>query len=108
MDAFLQKSRDFDSRSQLCRAALDNYINILERKGEEVLVRLSPAHRKTIDEFVRRGYFVSRDEVIREALRNYLTDERTNEIDKELKTMKRIIDRVPTITLKNEKKLIER
>lgn len=108
MDAFLNETDDFDSRSQLCRAALDNYINILERKSDEVLVRIPEAFLEMIDKFVESKYFVSRDEAINVAVRKYFTDEVVSAIIKDLETVGRATGKVPTIRYEDREQIIPR
>lgn len=108
MDDFLERSKDFDSRSQLCRVALQNYINIMERKSDEVLVTLPEFYLDLIDKLVEKGCFPSRDAVLAQCLIDYFTEEKINQISKAHKAGKKFIDEVPTITVNDKKEIIPR
>jgi len=108
MDAFLDETDDFDSRSQLCRVALDSYIDILERKSDEVLVKLPEAFIELFDKLVENKYYVSRDEAINVAVRKYFTDEIVSAIIKDLETVGRATGKVPTIRYEDKEQIIPR
>lgn len=108
MDTFLKKSDAFDSRSQLCRAALDNYINLLERKGDEILIRIPSSFLELVDRFVQKGYFGSRSEVISAALRNYFTKDRIAEITEDLEAIGKATGRIPTLRVGKNEQIIPR
>ncbi|MFQ5884084.1 MAG: ribbon-helix-helix domain-containing protein [Thermoplasmata archaeon] len=101
MDTFLDRSRDFESRSQLMRAALENYIDLLERKSDEVVVKLGGSSLEIIDEFVDAGYYVSRSEGVAEAVRKYFDKNIVNKIREDLIAIGKATNKIPTVRLKD-------
>lgn len=101
MDTFLDENRDFDSRSQLMRAALENYIDLLERKSDEVVVKLGGSSLEIIDEFVDAGYYVSRSEGVAEAVRKYFDKNIVNKIREDLIAIGKATNKIPTVRLKD-------
>ena len=108
MDTFLDKTEDFDSRSQLCRAALENFIDLLERKGDEILVRLPPSFLELVDKFVEKGYFDSRSEAVSTALRNYFTKEVIARITQDIEAIGKTTEKLPAIRFEDKDQIIPR
>lgn len=108
MDAFLDETDAFDSRSQLCRAALENFINLLERKGDEILVRLPVSFLDLIDKFVEKGYFDSRSEAVSAALRNYFTKDKVAQITQDLEAIGKASEKLPTVRIEDKEQIIPR
>ncbi len=108
MDTFLDGTDAFDSRSQLCRAALENFINLLERKGDEILVRLPVSFLDLIDKFVEKGYFDSRSEAVSAALRNYFTKDRVAQITQDLEAIGKASEKLPTVRIEDKEQIIPR
>lgn len=102
MDSFLDESRDFESRSQLMRAALENYIDLLERKSDEVVVKLAGSSLGIIDEFIDAGYFVSRSEAVAEAVRKYFDKNLVNKIREDVIAIGKATNKIPTLRLKDK------
>lgn len=108
MDTFLDKSDDFDSRSQLCRAALENFIDLLERKGDEILVRLPPSFLELVDKFVEKGFFDSRSEAVSTALRNYFTKDVIAQITQDIEAIGKATEKLPAIRFEDRDQIIPR
>ena len=108
MDTFLDKSDDFDSRSQLCRAALENFIDLLERKGDEILVRLPPSFLELVDKFVEKGYFDSRSEAVSTALRNYFNKDVIARITQDIEAIGKTTEKLPAIRFEDRDQIIPR
>jgi Arc/MetJ-type ribon-helix-helix transcriptional regulator len=108
MDDFLETTDDFDSRSQLCRAALDNFIDLLERKGDEILVSLPGAFLDMVDKFVEKGFFDSRSDAVTAAVRNYFTKDRIARIAQDLEVIGKTTEKLPTIRYKDKDQIIPR
>ncbi|MCK4445001.1 MAG: hypothetical protein KAW09_10680 [Thermoplasmata archaeon] len=108
MDTFLDRTDDFDSRSQLCRAALENFINLLERKGDEILVRLPGSFLELVDKFVEKGYFDSRSEAVSAALRNYFTKDKVAQITQDLEAIGKASEKLPTVRIEDKEQIIPR
>ena len=108
MDTFLDKTEDFDSRSQLCRAALENFIDLLERKGDEILVRLPPSFLELVDKFVEKGFFDSRSEAVSTELRNYFTKDVIAQITQDIEAIGKATDKLPAIRFEDKDQIIPR
>ncbi len=108
IDDFIEKTDAFDSRSQLCRAALENYIDLLERKGDEILVRLPGSFLELIDKLVEKGYFDSRSEAVSAALRSYFTKDEVAKITQDIEAIGKATDRIPTVRVGDKEQIIPR
>lgn len=108
MDTFLDESKDFESRSQLMRAALESYIDILERKSGEVVVKLAGSSLEVIDEFVEAGYYVSRSEAVAEAVRKYFDKSVVTKIREDVIAIGKATNKIPTVKLKDRDEYVSR
>jgi len=108
IDNFLETTDDFDSRSQLCRAALENFIDLLERKGDEILVRLPGAFLDLVDKFVEKGFFDSRSDAVSAAVRNYFTKDTVAKIAEDLEAIGKTTEKLPTIRYNDKDQIIPR
>jgi metal-responsive CopG/Arc/MetJ family transcriptional regulator len=87
IDEFLKDNEEIDSRSQLCRMALQNYLREVERSADEVTVKVPAAYLDYIDELVRAGYFESRQQAIVRCLEGFFSREGVARIERHLEVL---------------------
>lgn len=71
IDTFLESHPDFRNRSQLCREAVQAFIQNVTRGGNAVSVRVPTRILEAIDHLVSDGYFNDRQDAIVQALRDH-------------------------------------
>lgn len=81
IDRFLEESREFSNRSQLCRVAVQAYIEQLSGGSNEVHVRIPRHYLDLIDYLVREGYFLNREHAIVRCVEEFFNRERVLEIE---------------------------
>ncbi len=69
IDAFLESHPDFRNRSQLCRDAVQSFIENVTQGGNSVSLRIPVRILEAIDHLVSTGYFNDRQDAIVQALR---------------------------------------
>ena len=70
IDAFLEAHPDFRNRSQLCRDAVQSFIENVTQGGNTVTLRIPTRVLESIDHLVSSGYFNDRQDAIVEVLRD--------------------------------------
>jgi Arc/MetJ-type ribon-helix-helix transcriptional regulator len=81
IDRFLEESKEFSNRSQLCRVAVQAYIEQLSQTSDQVRVRIPRHYLDLIDYLVREGYFLSREHAIVRCVEEFFDRERVREIE---------------------------
>ena len=69
IDAFLETHPDFRNRSQLCRDAVQSFIENVTQGGNTVTLRIPTKVLESIDHLVSNGYFNDRQDAVVEVLR---------------------------------------
>jgi Arc/MetJ-type ribon-helix-helix transcriptional regulator len=111
IDAFLEDSEEFKSRSELCRIALDKYIK--ERREEElpkgrpIRVRIPSKYYDLMETLVDEGYHTSVESIINKLILDYFTHERLRGLEA-LKTEMDKASGKPVISLGDRDELIPR
>ncbi len=79
IDAFLEGHPEFRNRSQLCRDAVQSFIDSVTHGGNQVSIRIPARVLEAIDHLVSEGYFNDRQDAIVQALREHYDAERIKE-----------------------------
>ncbi|MBI4416267.1 MAG: hypothetical protein HY557_04715 [Euryarchaeota archaeon] len=79
IDAFLEGHPEFRNRSQLCRNAVQSFIDSVTHGGNQVSIRIPARVLEAIDHLVSEGYFNDRQDAIVQALREHYDAERIKE-----------------------------
>lgn len=89
IDAFLQSHPDYRNRSQLCRDAVQSFIENVTQGGNTVSLQVPSRILEIIDHLVLDGHFNDRQDAIVQALRDHFDvdrlknfKERTTELQK--------------------------
>ena len=79
IDEFLASHPDFRNRSQLCRDAVQSFIENRTQGGNAVSVQVPKRVLEAIDHLVSDGYYNDREDAIVQALREHFTAEKLKE-----------------------------
>jgi len=71
IDEFLEAHPDFRNRSQLCRKAVQSFIENVTQGGNSVTIEIPVRILEAIDHLVSDGYFNDRAEAIVQAVREH-------------------------------------
>ncbi len=80
IDEFLQSNPSYKNRSQLCRDAVQAFIESVTQGGNTVQIRVPKYYLDLIDHLVAQGYFLSREHAIVRAIEEWFDKERVREI----------------------------
>lgn len=81
IDEFLAANPSYKNRSQLCRDAVQSFIESVTQGGNTVQLRVPRRYLDLIDHFVADGYFLSREHAIVRSIEEWFEKERVKEID---------------------------
>jgi len=73
IDGFLQTNPKFRNRSQLCREAVQAFIESATEGGNTVAIKVPTRILEAIDHLVSDGYYNDREDAIVQALREHFT-----------------------------------
>jgi len=73
IDGFLQSNPKFRNRSQLCREAVQAFIESATEGGNVVSIKVPTRILEAIDHLVSDGYYNDREDAIVQALREHFT-----------------------------------
>lgn len=102
MDAFLERTPKFGSRSHLCRVAVDRFLESVEGFSNRVTAEIPTAYLEFIDALVEKGYFVSREQAVQWLVMEGLKRDRIKEILEHQETMGRAAGKLFPVELKKE------
>jgi Arc/MetJ-type ribon-helix-helix transcriptional regulator len=102
MDAFLQRTSRFGSRSHLCRVAVDQFLESVEGFSNRVTVEIPKAYLDFIDALVEKGYFISREQAVQRLVTEGLSKDRIGEILEHHETMGRAAGKIFPVELEKE------
>ena len=71
IDAFLEDHPDFRNRSQLCRDAVQTFIENVTQGGNTVRLKIPTRILETIDHLVSDGHYNDREDAIVQAVRDH-------------------------------------
>ncbi len=80
IDEFLASNPNYKNRSQLCRDAVQAFIESVTQGGNTVQIRVPRYYLDLIDHLVANGYFLSREHAIVRAIEEWFDRERVKEI----------------------------
>ena len=80
IDEFLASYPAYKNRSQLCRDAVQAFIESVTQGGNTVQIRVPRYYLDLIDHLVANGYFLSREHAIVRAIEEWFDRERVKEI----------------------------
>ena len=80
IDEFLESNPTYKNRSQLCRDAVQAFIESVTQGGNTVQIRVPRYYLDLIDHLVANGYFLSREHAIVRAIEEWFDRERVKEI----------------------------
>lgn len=80
IDEFLQSNPNYKNRSQLCRDAVQAFIESVTQGGNTVQIRVPRYYLELIDHLVAQGYFLSREHAIVRAIEEWFDKDRVREI----------------------------
>ncbi len=80
IDGFLENNPSYKNRSQLCRDAVQAFIESVTQGGNSVQIRVPKYYLDLIDHLVAQGYFLSREHAIVRAIEEWFDKERVREI----------------------------
>ncbi len=81
IDAFLEENREFGSRSQLCRIALQQFLDQSRRTSDGINLRIPRVLMDYIDALVNEGYFLNREHAVLRSIEAYFSRDRMLEIE---------------------------
>ena len=102
MDALLKGSPAYGSRSQLCRVALDAFLEAVEGSSTQVTVEVPRAYLDFLDGLVEAGYFVGREEAARRLIEEGLSKDRVREMIEHQELMGRASGRLFPVELEKD------
>ncbi len=83
----MEENLEFGSRSQLCRIAVNQFLESMEGFSRKVSVEIPQSYLDFIDSLVSGGYFLSREEAIERLLKEGLSKDKVKEIIEHQATM---------------------
>lgn len=89
IDAFLADHPDYRNRSQLCRDAVQSFIESVTQGGNTVAIKVPQRILEAIDHLVSDGYYNDREDAIVQALREHFTATRLKEFQETKKELQR-------------------
>lgn len=81
IDNFLKENPAYRNRSQLCREAVQAFIDTVTRSGDQVTLKVPRFYLDLIDHLANEGYFLSREHAIVRCVEEYFSKERVKEIE---------------------------
>lgn len=98
IDRFLASNPLYKNRSQLCRDAVDAFIESETEGGNTVQIRVPRHYLELIDHLVADGYFLSREHAIVRAIEEWFDRERVKEIEEHRKEMGKATGKVMPVS----------
>jgi len=80
IDQFLSTNPSYKNRSQLCRDAVQSFIESVTQGGNTVQIRVPRYYLELIDALVADGYFLSREHAIVRCVEEWFDKDRVKEI----------------------------
>ncbi len=80
IDRFLSENPAYKNRSQLCRDAVQSFIESVTQGGNTVQLRVPRYYLELIDALVADGYFLSREHAIVRCIEEWFDKARVKEI----------------------------
>jgi len=81
IDNFLKENPAYRNRSQLCREAVQAFIDTATRSGDQVTLKVPRFYLELMDHLVNEGYFLDREHAVLRCVEAYFSKERVKEIE---------------------------
>jgi Arc/MetJ-type ribon-helix-helix transcriptional regulator len=98
IDEFLQSNPSYKNRSQLCRDAVQAFIESVTQGGNTVQIRVPRYYLELIDHLVGQGYFLSREHAIVRAIEEWFDKDRVREITEHRQEIDKTTGRVVPVS----------
>ncbi|HKZ22840.1 MAG TPA: hypothetical protein VJ224_00320 [Thermoplasmata archaeon] len=98
IDHFLAANPNYKNRSQLCRDAVQSFIESVTMGGNTVQLRVPRRYLELIDHLVADGYFLSREHAVVRAIEEWFEKERVKEIDEHRREIDKITGKVMSVS----------
>lgn len=98
IDHFLAANPIYKNRSQLCRDAVQSFIESVTMGGNTVQLRVPRRYLELIDHLVADGYFLSREHAVVRAIEEWFEKERVKEIDEHRREIDKITGKVMSVS----------
>lgn len=98
IDHFLAVNPIYKNRSQLCRDAVQSFIESVTMGGNTVQLRVPRRYLELIDHLVADGYFLSREHAVVRAIEEWFEKERVKEIDEHRREIDKITGKVMSVS----------
>ena len=98
IDRFLGETPAYKNRSQLCRDAVQAFIESVTQGGNTVQLRVPRYYLELIDALVADGYFLSREHAIVRCIEEWLDRDRVKEIGEHRKEIGKATGKVMSVS----------
>ena len=98
IDQFLADNPGYKNRSQLCRDAVQSFIESVTQGGNTVQFRVPRFYLELIDALVADGYFLSREHAIVRCVEEWFDKDRVKEIDEHRKETGKATGKVVSVS----------
>mgnify|MGYP001588821367 FL=1 len=98
IDQFLAANPNYKNRSQLCRDAVQSFIESVTMGGNTVQLRVPRRYLELIDHLVADGYFLSREHAVVRAIEEWFEKERVKEIDEHRREIDKLTGKVMSVS----------
>lgn len=98
IDHFLAANPNYKNRSQLCRDAVQSFIESVTMGGNTVQLRVPRRYLELIDHLVADGYFLSREHAVVRAIEEWFEKERVKEIDEHRREIDKLTGKVMSVS----------
>jgi len=98
IDRFLADNPGYKNRSQLCRDAVQSFIESVTQGGNTVQFRVPRFYLELIDALVADGYFLSREHAIVRCVEEWFDKDRVKEIDEHRREIGKATGRVMSVS----------
>jgi len=106
IDQFLNENPSFRSRSQLCRDALQSFIEIVTKGGNTVTVRIPRHYLELVDRLVADGYFLSREHAIVRAIEDWFSKDRLKNIEEHRTEIGKMTGKIVSVKMKDKDEVV--
>ncbi len=89
IDEFLAANPNYRNRSQLCRDAVQTFIESVTQGGNTVAIKVPQRILEAIDHLVSDGYYNDREDAIVQALREHFNAQRLKEFQETKKELQK-------------------
>ena len=108
IDQFLAENPSFRSRSQLCRDAVQAFIEIVTKGGNTVTVRVPRHYLELIDQLVADGYYLSREHALVRAVEEWFSKDRVKDIAEHKTEMGKLSGKIIPVKIGDRDEIIPR